>query len=353
MEQHNNQQNSFTPSLMDKHRGLFEPKEHAVMIWNRDKTQIVKPKYYRFILNQPLYLVDRDHAYGIISLKAPQPISIAMFKNSRERHKITDEEKSTWWGTKNKLYAYEFEFIEKFREPKKLFPHEARTIIKNVEFISDKFVSDLMEDISKYEPSKLNDLILLNDWKSVLDWHSKKKKGYKLPLTMDKIQQLAKSIFREIYNRELEYKTNEAEDRELVMEIKGMLNEELTNPFKKHQSMMDKFIDYKIINNFVSVTEDGTLQINLSKDLKKEIELKLKRMNDDINLCWHKTLTKEVVPLYHLAIIRAKPEVIPMSELDLFEPMKAFSPLKPKKDSVIFSSVDTLVKELYGVGPNV
>ena len=287
-----NEKNNLTASAMSQYKGFFEPRKLALLLWEDKKNLLIKPKYYRFILNTPLYLVDEEFAYGIIKLKAPNPLSMVMFRNLRNRHFILDEEKSAWWGTKNKLYSYEFDLIEKFDKPKKIFTHELKTIVRNVEFVSEKFINELMKDINNYSPKKLSNEILLKDWNAVLSWNFQKLQNKPIPFNLSKIKEISKLIFREIYNRELDYTTTCSEDRNLVKELKEDLEKDIIPVINNYQKLVDTFT----------------------------------------------------------TLIKSTPKIISLKEIKLFEPMKPFIPLESTmiEGSTLFRDVNVLANTLYG-----
>jgi len=99
-----------------KHIYLTEP--HAELAWEDNKTLIVKARDYPHIVDMPLILTDKNYEYGVIRLRPGTEMNRQQFKEMQHRHKVTDEEAMRWWGERDKLYSFEFEWLDRYENPK-------------------------------------------------------------------------------------------------------------------------------------------------------------------------------------------------------------------------------------------
>ena len=112
--------------------GIYLVKPHAEKIWKGQKKLIVKAKEFPEMINKALILVS-DKIYGIIKLKKPEEISLKEFRQARNNHLISEEERLKWWPDATKLYAYKFTRLKMFKEPKDYTPKKGiQTFIKEV-----------------------------------------------------------------------------------------------------------------------------------------------------------------------------------------------------------------------------
>ena len=113
--------------------GIYLTEPHGKFIWEGKKKLIVKSKKFTAYLMQPIYLVSDNKIYGIIKLRAPKEIDLEKFDDLHEKHLITEKEREKWCGDKEKLFAYEFNVLEKFKEPKPYKVEKGvQTFIKDV-----------------------------------------------------------------------------------------------------------------------------------------------------------------------------------------------------------------------------
>lgn len=153
---------------------IYLVKPHAEMIYNNEKKLIVKSKKFPNMLNIDLYLVDDEFCYGIIKLTNIKEITLNEFEKLKDLHRITDEERKKWWPNAEKLYAYEFEYVVRFPEPKPVeLPQGAQTFIKDWQFATKKLsvsysrTIDLIENIYEYDPKNVGNDQLRDDWRLV------------------------------------------------------------------------------------------------------------------------------------------------------------------------------------------
>jgi len=195
----------------NRRTGIYLVKPHAEMIYNNEKKLIVKSRNYKNMLDKPLYLLDNEFCYGIIKLTNVKKISLKEFEELREKHKITETERKEWWDDKNELYAYEFEWVEHFPEPKPAaVPKGTQTFVENWSFATTvknqedyKFhrTLELIQDIYNYNAHNMENEVLADDFRLAVAYYSRILQGKKIKFTKEQIIQLATKILKEIARR--------------------------------------------------------------------------------------------------------------------------------------------------------
>ncbi len=132
--------NEQKPEVVVELSGIHLPEPHGSLIYDGAKTLIVQSKYLRNVISRPLILVSGQNAYGVIRLNAPKAISLEEFSNLEKHHKISEEERSSWWPDKKILFAYTFDFFAKYPEPILIESSSGTPIIKQVKFIKNSKV---------------------------------------------------------------------------------------------------------------------------------------------------------------------------------------------------------------------
>lgn len=97
--------------------GLYLVEPHAYWIWEGKKKLIIKSVNFTSHIGKLLYLCG-EKVYGIIKLLPAEEIGLKGFNILKSYHLISDKERIKWWDDKQILYAYLFEWVEKFKEPK-------------------------------------------------------------------------------------------------------------------------------------------------------------------------------------------------------------------------------------------
>jgi len=124
----------------------------AQKIWAGKVSLIVKNKSYSFISSKPLYLIDKEFAYGIIRLKAPKKVLIDTLKRFEFRHQISDDERIRRWPYSREFFIYDF-YLEKFNKPKKIEKNnEAKVFVSSVRIMSNgkiKITEEQIQNIFK------------------------------------------------------------------------------------------------------------------------------------------------------------------------------------------------------------
>ena len=133
---------------MEQSPGLFLNPPHATLIFNYAKKTIILPKLFRTSISQSYYVVQDNECYGAIFIKSAKPISLKEFSDSREDHRITEEEREKWWKNKKVLFAYYFDILKKFEKPKLIKDVKNRVLGNNINFLSEtKSTVELSETI--------------------------------------------------------------------------------------------------------------------------------------------------------------------------------------------------------------
>jgi len=229
---------------------LYLVPPHAKMIFDREKTLIIKSKKFSSHINEPLYLIEDSLCYGIISLKEPVEITPKEFEKLRPKHRITDEEAFKHWGWKKEgpLYKYEFQIIQEFLPPKPVkvpkgvqvfvatknlkwkegfsllelltyetedpevyleikeelssrgIPYHLENLIKESQ---KDWVKKYIKNLKNYTRAQVGD-----DWRIVLGWYSSIRRGKKLykgkekiPITIEDCQKIGLAIVKELIRR--------------------------------------------------------------------------------------------------------------------------------------------------------
>ena len=212
---------------------LYLVPPHGELIYRGDKTLIIKSRKFTEHIDEDLLLISDSLCYGVIKLKDPKEISIDEFWDLKDRHKITREEFKEWnWDTRDRLYAYEFTFtpfsvpkivevprgvqtfvrvdLLKFKSPRDLSDSEVEylhavahstnnfflhlLLLERLPYHLERDDLDrrvaLIPDIRKYDPSKMEDRVLGDDWRIVLAWYSTLKRTKK-PFTTPQFKDLS------------------------------------------------------------------------------------------------------------------------------------------------------------------
>jgi len=158
----------FRKSLLDiTKRGLYLVPPHAEMIHRGKKAAIVKSR--KFAVEGFVYLCSGDLCYGIIRLWKPQRLSLTQFANKKDEHRVSEEERRTWWPGKGWLYLYQIREYAPFEKPKKFrLPKGVQTFISDVEFLKREKVHArrLRFSYEETNPTALSnaDLIRAHAW---------------------------------------------------------------------------------------------------------------------------------------------------------------------------------------------
>jgi len=120
--------------------GLPLVSPYAEMIWNGEKTLIVKTK--KLDLSQFKILCDYDgKAFGFIRCKEPKNIDLKELKTLESKHKINESKREKWWPGTEKFFRYEIRDFFPFTQPRKIKSRalDSQTSIREVIFKKEKF----------------------------------------------------------------------------------------------------------------------------------------------------------------------------------------------------------------------
>ena len=192
--------------------GLYLVSPHAEMIWSGKKDLIVKttkpPEEY---MNKPVYYMEDQRVYGILKItKVHGPFTASKVREKlRHRHQISDEEWSAWakkypsWN--DKVYCWEFEIVENFKEPKRFEPAPGTQVwIKEVELAKlekqPDFATISEKEFTKYV-RELSDEALLHWHAKVHAWWNRYEEGKNIKFKPEQIRMFHKVIQRELIRR--------------------------------------------------------------------------------------------------------------------------------------------------------
>ena len=108
----------FSQRLMETKKVLSLSSPKCKLISDGFKSLIIKGKLMKELTNTALYIVDKDLSYGIIKIHQPYKINLKDFNELYDKHQITNVEREQWWKGKEILYAYPFDLLESFKEPR-------------------------------------------------------------------------------------------------------------------------------------------------------------------------------------------------------------------------------------------
>lgn len=125
--------------MIPKDKGMYLVYPHCPMIYNKEKTLIIKKRPFWKKVKKIHLLIGPDedrkqYAWGYIEIFKIRKITIEEFGKLEKQHLITEKERKKWWGKCEELYAYYFNFIP-FDELKEVEVKQGtQTFIKEVKF---------------------------------------------------------------------------------------------------------------------------------------------------------------------------------------------------------------------------
>ncbi|MDP8238352.1 MAG: hypothetical protein P9X24_04625 [Candidatus Hatepunaea meridiana] len=140
-----------TPAL----KGIFLVEPHSELMWKGEKKVMVKSKDFD-VEDKQYYLVDNNKCYGIVEFKNVREIDQKEYDKLAPRHKITPEEKKKWAKTspswrEEPYYAYDFDWVEKFKEPRDSeVPHGTQVFVakEKLRFLDSSCRLPRVEDLT-------------------------------------------------------------------------------------------------------------------------------------------------------------------------------------------------------------
>lgn len=148
-------QKSNSSYLSESAAGFYFPGNHAKMIWQGNKSLIVKALEYKNVVDKVFYIIGDNNCYGALKITSKRAINLKEFAGLAERHRVNDKEKSEWFRGKKLLYAYEFEVLKKFDCPKRVsVPDDVETLISQVEFLKEELAPEPFQTFTLMKPAK-------------------------------------------------------------------------------------------------------------------------------------------------------------------------------------------------------
>jgi phosphoribosyl 1,2-cyclic phosphate phosphodiesterase len=369
-------------SLMEQREAIYLVHPHGSLIWEGKKSLIVKSKFYKGEINKPLYLIEDNLCYGIIKLRLPDKITLEEFNSLKDRHLVSEEERSKWWPNKEVLYAYKFDIIKLFDFPKKVeIPRGAQTFIKDFKFLSEH---EFIENVPGYHPRITPTDVLMDDWRIVIAWYSSIKSGKKFKYTIGEVLELARKIFNELRRRGIEFHPEkmtpagkEVYDIVSKSKGKGALSETLAQLDYRNPDMWENFKDITVIKGFASIVGSSIKSADDHKPNDLDIQFRMRDPPDfikraiEVRICKDFPNWKDLhfiwgdpegphdsfVPLYDLRLVRVRPvKKVEMSDLErnseensqnLEENPRKIVPMKPKRR---FYRVDEIIDYMFKTG---
>ena len=364
----NNKQN-----LIQNLLGLNLAQNHAKMLWQGNKSLILKAKDYPNAKGKLFYVVGGNEAYGVIRITDIQPIDEKGFTEKANEHRITSQEKELWWPGKQKLFAYEFKIVRKFEQPQLVESTSPLTdLVDEVKFLSEiaKRERELSGKLGIYSPVGLDLAQLETDFRIGIGWHNNYVKGNLKDVEESEIKQFLKPIITELTQKNSSVFNTDLMDVQTKTFFNDILAEVIKVNAIKHKdtripeyaySLSDSII-FKDVVSIVGPVVEGkksdsvNMHISLAESdpkLRSAMEIKIAKMLPDVLMdklafSWGATnsCSKEI-PLYDL--ILKKHDVISVidhnaSQVFLFEDIKSMKPIKK------FVDIQKALNYLYGGG---
>lgn len=380
--------------------GIYLLKPHAELIWNGSKKVIIQSKEYENMLDTPMYYLDDEKSYGILRLKNIKPINLGEFERLKDMHQITEMERKSWWEEDKILYAYEFEILARFEDPKPVdLPFGIQTFVSDVKFMEEKCtigllqetgagavagtpftgyglqpvwiwgkrekegkaiklphkeIIKLIQEVTEYNPEKVNNNQLADDWRIVNAWYStyKETNGQGIKFSKETIVNLAKIIYDEIIFRVNQDKMK----HEFEPEKMNPPSLELYKLVSKNKLLSDwrdlKFLndlqDFEIIKDCISligssVTQeskpndiDFLIRLDANEFMKRAIETRIckllpQELQSKAHFVWGEKEGPHdsYIPLFDLHLKKINPSKIVTMAQNKIELMKPIIPQKP------------------------
>lgn len=238
---------SISESLQERTSGICLEPNHAKMIWQGNKDIIIREKSYRFATNKPFYLIGGNECYGVVVLTKSSQITLNDFETLKNRHRITDDERKGWWPNKQVLYRYDFVLVEKFETPRLVKVSDgSQTFLYDISFIGDPDNLEEIDDMKKYNPSKLRTDQLKNNFRIALAWHTSKTKGVDIPYSFGGIEKVLKLTFDELTNRGIVFHPEKMDT--LVKKIFDKISEQPKSSTNLKDDLSELVSKYKPVN---------------------------------------------------------------------------------------------------------
>jgi len=114
-------------------RGLYLVAPHAELIHQGSKRAVVKSRFFEPMFQTFHVLLSGNRAWGFIRFDKPREISLDEFRELKRLHKVTDDERETWWPGAKRLWFYPIRDYLPFERPIKVkVPSGVQTFVKSV-----------------------------------------------------------------------------------------------------------------------------------------------------------------------------------------------------------------------------
>jgi hypothetical protein len=347
----------FESELLSTTTGIYLPENQAKMIWTKTKKLIVDPVGYNGVAGKDHYLIGGNLCYGVIRINKVVPITLEKFRQLSEFHKVTDNERESLWKGKKQFFAYPFDLVKRFDPPKQIAANKGANLFSSdVRFLAE----ELIQNIVGYDPHKVDNKVLADDFRIALAWWSTKQKNPSFRHSIEEIENLIQLIMEEMARRGLEFhpETYAPETRKVFDKISAKIGKSLSA--SPAVSISKEFKDAIIIKDFASIVgsaaeKPGYNDIDIifrlsspSDFIKRAVEARLTKMHKldkPLHFIWGDSEGPHdsFVPIYDLALVKRDSKVIEMS--DSVSPMSSFLPMKPGKK---FYDIKEAVAYAYG-----
>ena len=352
--------------LSELREGMMLAYPHGLLTYGGEKSLIVKSKLFKNNVGRIFYILEDSLCYGLLKLKYPMKINLKEFEELRERHQITDDERKKWWPGKEILYAYDFDVVKLYDNPKRIsMVQGAETFANEFEFLDGEV--ELIKDIKAYDPEAHSLEVLHDDWRIVCAWYSSIKKGVHLKHSLEDVIHLARLIYGELSKRGAEFhpETMTPNAKDLFNIVSGVKKElqqyDLSDP-----NILKEFDDKILIKDFISVCgsmvapygdrkpHDIDLVIRMEQPtdyLKRAIEVRILKdlgFSDKVHFIWGdpEGPHDSFIPIYDLKISKIRPlKVVHMNTTEV--ELSTMTPVDPMKPSKRFYQVDELLDYMF------
>ena len=240
---------------------------------------------------------------------------------------------------------------------------------KKKEELTEKEINEdvqLIKNVEEYDPSKVDNKVLSDDWRIVMAWYStyKETNGEGIRYSKEDIINIAKLIYNEITKRVKENKMKHewmpeemtSSSKELFKIVQGeVTNVEKTSDLKELSPILKQFKEAIIIKDFISLVgsqvkkqedhkpNDYDVHVRMDKDkiaeyLERAIKVRLYKMVDEelaekLHVFFgdanggHDTY----VPMYDLVLVPTEKKVVDMAKEESKGEVKLMQPYEPQK----------------------
>jgi len=173
----NQNQNKNEKYLEESTQGIYLPDNHAKMIWQGNKKLLVDSCAYKDVVGKNFYVIGGNNCYGVVKVTQKKAITLKQFKELESYHKISELETKDWFKGKKILFAYSFESVDMFPEPRSVSANKEKKLFSNfVLFLSEE---DFKENLFKYDPKDVPNSFLDNLFVSTVELLKQQKLGDK------------------------------------------------------------------------------------------------------------------------------------------------------------------------------